>query len=119
MSGGWAHTWVVFEHGTCVVLREPEDDIGEQARSLLAKWGPIQPGGSGGDFGVRRPVGFAEPIVFCHHPDILNYVTADELSKVQSANLGERKMLTVIGVGGRSKRGRDAKELKVIHVEAG
>jgi hypothetical protein len=106
------HPWVVFDNGTCVVLREPEGDLAEHARALLAKWGRDP------DFQVRKIGGHAEQLVFCNHPDILNYVTTDEISKLESASLGKGTMTTTIGIAGRSRRRMDSKELKVIHVQA-
>jgi hypothetical protein len=48
-------------------------------------------------------------VITSHHPDILNYVSPDEVAE-QSNDL-------VIGLLGRSKRDLDAAELMVIHVE--
>jgi hypothetical protein len=102
-------TWVVFEHGTCVVLREPQGDLAHQARLLLAKWGPVYPGSPHGDFNVQTHPAWRERVVSCHHPDILCYVTPDEVE--DGANN------VAIGLLGRSKRNKDAHELKVVHVE--
>ncbi|MFI1440497.1 hypothetical protein [Streptomyces fructofermentans] len=34
-------SWVLYEHGTCVVLTAPEGDLAEQATSVLAEFGPV------------------------------------------------------------------------------
>ena len=51
---GDGRSWVVFEHGTCVVLAEPEGDLAEQARALLEEWGPVRAGTPFGDFTVSH-----------------------------------------------------------------
>ncbi len=63
LRGGRFKTWVVFEHGTCVVLREPQADPAEQARALLAKWGPVHAGTPSGDFTVKPLLNAPEKIV--------------------------------------------------------
>ncbi|MER8073452.1 hypothetical protein ABTZ59_34970 [Streptomyces sp. NPDC094034] len=45
-------SWVLFEHGTCVVLTVPEGELAEQATDLLKKFGAAHAGSSAGDFGV-------------------------------------------------------------------
>ena len=47
-------------------------------------------------------------VVTSHHPDILNYVGPGEVD--------EGSTDVVIGLLGRSKRDRDAKGLRVVHV---
>ena len=39
-------SWVLFEAGTCVVLPQPDNDLGEQAKAVLAPYA----GTSMGDF---------------------------------------------------------------------
>ena len=31
-------SWVRFENGTCVILREPEKDLAKQAKDILSKF---------------------------------------------------------------------------------
>jgi hypothetical protein len=111
LSGSPWRSWVVFAHGTCVGFRTPQGDLAEQARALLAEWGPVYPGSPWGDFTVGSIKGVPEHIVTCHHADILNYVGLDEVEAKESD--------VVIGVKGRAKRREDARELIVIHVERG
>ena len=108
---GAFRTWVVFEHGTCVVLRQPQSDIAEQARSLLAEWGPVRVGSPGGDFNVRSSPDLEGWIVTFDHPDILAYVGPQEV-EAGTSNL-------VIGLLARRKRGEDARDLKVLQVHNG
>ncbi|CAM5725385.1 hypothetical protein SGLAM104S_05595 [Streptomyces glaucescens] len=45
-------SWVLFEHGTCVVVTAPEGDLAERATEILREFGPVHAGSSAGDFGV-------------------------------------------------------------------
>lgn len=101
-------SWVLFEHGTCVVLAAPEGELAEQATDLLKKFGPIHAGSSAGDFGVIDPKDVEGWVVTGHHKDVLTYVGPDEPED------GSR---IAAGLFGRSKRHRDGTELRVVHVE--
>ncbi|MFT5680124.1 MAG: hypothetical protein ACI8RZ_001029 [Myxococcota bacterium] len=106
---GSGKSWVMFEHGTCVILMEPEADLAAQATALLAEWGPVHAGSPAGDFGtitLDNGLGWA---VTCHHSDILTFIGRDELDE-EASDL-------VAGVFGRSRRGEDAGGLNVLHVE--
>ena len=102
-------SWVLFENGTCVILVEPFGDLATQATTLLREWGPVHAGASFGDFGViELPAGGW--VVTGHHPDILTHVSPTEVGPDETSDLS-------VGLLGRSKRDRDAEELRVIHVE--
>jgi hypothetical protein len=103
-------SWVAFEHGTCVILLQPEEDLAAQAQRLLAEWGPVHAGSPAGDFGVIRLEKAPGWVVTCHHPDILAHVAPDEAGTPSPTDLS-------IGLMGRSKRDQDARTLKVVHVE--
>ncbi|MGC9781534.1 MAG: hypothetical protein HZR80_20010 [Candidatus Heimdallarchaeota archaeon] len=45
-------SWVVFELGTCVIVKDLEEDLDIKAKELLKAWGPVVPGTSAGDFNV-------------------------------------------------------------------
>jgi hypothetical protein len=102
-------SWVLFEHGTCVILMEPEVDLATQATALLREWGPVHAGSSFGDFGTITLDNGRGWVVTCHHNDILTFVGPDEVGP----DAGD----VVIGLLGRSKRGQDAEECRVLHVE--
>ncbi|MFJ9948726.1 hypothetical protein [Kitasatospora sp. NPDC091207] len=117
LAGTWrrlitdrAKSWVLFEHGTCVVLVAPagSDDLAGRARTLLADAGPVHPGSSAGDFGVIDLGDTAGWVVTGDHPDVLTYVGPAEPA--------ERSEL-VVGLFGRGKRHRDGTDLRVVHVE--
>lgn len=38
-------SWVLFAHGTCVILMQPGDDLAGQATELLREHGPVAAGG--------------------------------------------------------------------------
>lgn len=102
--------WVLFEHGTCVVLPAPDGDLAEQETNLLREFGRVHVGSPSGDFRTT-PLQNAEGwVVGGHHPDILNYVEPSEVSDPVGPT---------IGLIGRSKRHRDGTELTVIHIEDG
>ncbi|MFI1097093.1 hypothetical protein [Streptomyces sp. NPDC020917] len=101
-------SWVLFEHGTCVVLTAPEGDLAEQAEEILRRVGPVHVGSSAGDFTVINPEDAEGWAVTSHHPDVLTYVAADEI---------EEHTDIAVGLYGRSKRHRDGTELRVVHVE--
>ncbi|MEV6506610.1 hypothetical protein [Streptomyces sp. NPDC051642] len=101
-------SWVLFEHGTCVVLTAPEGELAEQATELLRKSGPVHAGSSAGDFGVIDLKDTEGWVVTGHHNDVLTYVGPDEP--------GDRSEIAV-GLLGRAKRHRDGTELHIVHVE--
>ena len=101
-------SWVVFEHGTCVVLTEPQGDLAAQATALLCDWVP-QIGSSKADFSVAELENGHGWVITCAHPDILNFIARNDA--------GPETGDAVIGMVGRSKRQQDAQEPRVIHVE--
>jgi hypothetical protein len=106
---GPGKSWVLFENGTCVILMEPEADLAAQATALLREYGPVHAGSSFGDFSTITLEDGRGSVVTCHHNDILTFVGPDECSPDAED--------VVVGLLGRSKRGQDAEELRVLHVE--
>lgn len=102
-------SWVLFRHGTCVILLEPAGDLAVQAAALLAEWGPVHAGTPSGDFNVIHLSAQPGWVVTGHHPDILNYVGPDDV--------GPGAPDPAIGLLGRSVRDQDARDLTVVHVE--
>jgi hypothetical protein len=101
-------SWVLFEHGTCVVLTAPDGDLAEQATEILRKFGPAHAGSAAGDFGVIDVKDADGWVVTGHHQDVLTYVAPDEPS-------GQENL--AVGMCGRSKRHWDGTELHIVHVE--
>lgn len=106
---GPGKSWVLFENGTCVILMVPETDLASQATALLGKWGPVGVGSSFGDFSTIELDDGRGWVVACHHPDILTFVGMDEI--------GVPTPEVAIGLLGRLKRGQDAEQLRVLHIE--
>ncbi|MFF4388242.1 hypothetical protein ACFY0G_15885 [Streptomyces sp. NPDC001552] len=94
-------SWVLFEHGTCVVLTAPEGELAAQATGILAEFGPAR-------FRVIDLEDAEGWAVIGHHRDVLTYVGPDEL--VDASDIA-------VGLYGRSKRHQDGIELHVVHVE--
>lgn len=101
-------SWVLFAHGTCVVLVDPAEDLARQAVEILRAYGPVYPGSPAGDFGTIDLVAAPGWVVTGHHPDVLNYVAPAEVSQVSDV---------LVGMTGRAKRDRDGRELTVVHIE--
>src|SRR5262249_42400840 len=80
-----------------------------QATALLREFGPVNAGSSFGDFTTITLDNDRGWVVACHHNDILTFVSPDEV--------GPDAEDLVVGLLGRSKRGQDAEELRVLHVE--
>ncbi|GAA1458186.1 hypothetical protein GCM10009603_11150 [Nocardiopsis exhalans] len=103
-------TWVLFEHGTCVVLTEPGEDLRAQAVELLREYGPVRAGTPAGDYGVVHPDTTEGWVVTGHHPDILTYVPPGAVAEESDF---------AIGAQGRSQRHRDGTELRVVYAQDG
>ena len=115
--GAWQRTiigdgesWVVFRHGTCVVLVDPEPraDLSAEAVAILREHGPVRAGSPAGDFGTITLDPGPGYVVYGNHQDVLTFVDPSEVSEPDDLT---------IGLHGRSKRDRDARELEVIHVQ--
>ncbi|MHA1557969.1 MAG: hypothetical protein ACTSPM_13680 [Candidatus Heimdallarchaeota archaeon] len=108
-------SFVIFEHGTCVVFQDPKEDIETYVKEVLKKWGPVVPGTDLGDFSVHDIEDEPVWLVTYSHPDITNFVTLKEIAnEADDDSIGNTM---VIGMTGRNKRVEDAKTLKVIYTE--
>ena len=85
------------------------DQVAGLGRGDGRRHGPVHAGAPAGDFSVITLDDDPGWVVTSHHPDILTYVSPDEVA--------EQRNDLVIGLLGRSKRDLDAAELMVIHVE--
>ncbi|WP_351225793.1 hypothetical protein [Streptomyces sp. NPDC002133] len=101
-------SWVLFEHGTCVVLTAPDGELAEQATGILEEFGPVRVGSPAADFGVIDLEDAEGWVVTGDHPDILTYVGRGEPHDQSDI---------AVGLYGRSKRDRDGTELRIVHVE--
>lgn len=103
-------SWVLFEHGTCVVLMAPDGEPADQAIGILRQFGPAHAGSPAGDFGVIDLEDAEGWVVTGDHNDVLTYVGPDEPADGSQI---------AVGLFGRAKRHRDGTELHVVHVEDG
>ncbi|MCW8378288.1 hypothetical protein [Streptomyces justiciae] len=101
-------SWVLFENGTCVMLKEPDGELAGQAVEILRQYGPVRAGGPAGDFGTQRLKDGTGWLVTGHHPDVVTYVGSAEPADASDL---------AVGLHGRSKRHRDGTDLQVVHVE--
>ena len=101
--------WVLFRHGTCVILDEPAWEPAARATQILREYGPVIVGTDAADFNVIDPGDGRGRIVTCRHPAILTHVAPDE------APPGADDM--VIGLIGRTRRHADAAQPVARHVE--
>lgn len=102
--------WVVFRHGTCVILMEgasSKEDATTKATQIITEYGPVYPGTPTADFNVTENSAAQGIIVTCWHNDVLSFVGKDE---------GGDNML-VNALLGRSKRDQDGRSPEVLHVE--
>ena len=69
-------SWVLFEHGKCVILPSPGPDVelAGAARVVLERFGPVVANSPAASFSVIPLADAAGWVVTGHHPDILNYV---------------------------------------------
>ena len=102
-------SWVLFQHGTCVILTQPEPDLAAQATEIMREWGPVHAGSSAGDFSTITLSDYPGWVVTGHHPDMLNYVSPDDV--------GEEAEDLAVGLAGRSVRNQDGEAPQVVHIE--
>ncbi len=102
-------SWVLFGHGTCVMLLEPQKNIKEQAVIILREHGSVVSGSSSGDFEVTKIPEIDGWVVTGDYPGIMIFISY----KGAGSNGNDFE----IGMLGREKRELDAKELEVVHVE--
>ncbi|REE98527.1 hypothetical protein [Thermomonospora umbrina] len=102
-------SWVLFAHGTVVVLTEPGDDLEGEATGILRDHGPVRAGTPSADFGIVDLDDAPGWVIYGDHPDVLTYVAPDELD-------ADPEDLAV-GLHGRAKRNDDGTELRIVHVE--
>ena len=102
-------SWVLFKNGTVVIFSDAQANLREKAIEIMKEYGPVRAATSSGDFSVIDLITAEGWTVTCHHPDILTYVSPEEMQ----LNLED----WIIGLFGRSKRNTDALELEIIHIE--
>ncbi|MHB9858340.1 hypothetical protein [Streptomyces sp. YIM S03343] len=105
---GSGKSWVLFEHGTCVVVEDPVGDLAEHATGILRQYGPVQVASPAGDFRVLELNNGEGWLVTGHHPDVVTFVPIGDC---------DDQSHLAVGILGRTRRGQDGDELRVVHVE--
>jgi hypothetical protein len=109
-----ALSWVLFKNGTVVVLEDPsEDDLAQQAISVLNRWGRQPSGVPSGDFTVIAADAVSGWVVTSHFVpgfDLLIYVGSEELAE-------DNPSADAIGCLGCEKREQDTTLLAIVHIE--
>lgn len=103
-------SWVVFKHGTCVIINESTisaEETETKGKEIMAKWGPVFPGCPAGDFNVFKSPCDDGWVVTGHCPDMFTFVSLEEGD-------GDEIMT---GLLGRDRRDKDGRDPKVVHVE--
>ena len=103
--------WVVFRHGTCVILMEgasSKEDAAAKAIQIISEYGPVWIAAPSADFNVTGNSAAEGIIVTCWNNDVLNFIGKDEGGNI---NMLEKALL------GRSKRDEDGRNPEVLHVE--
>ena len=106
---GPTKSWVLFVHGTCVILMKPDSDLRKQATEIIREWGPVHGGSPAADFSVVHLDEYPGWVIEGHHPDILNYVAPSEVPAGSDD--------VAIGLLGRGKRHKDGTAPQAIHIE--
>ena len=99
--------WVVFEHGTCVIIYHTPKDLEIDAKEVLQKYGQVYPGTSTADYTVIKVDN--SWIVAGDQPGILNYVSENEGKGMEDFE---------IGLLGRNKKEQDSKELQIAYINS-
>ncbi|TXT59147.1 MAG: hypothetical protein BAJALOKI1v1_1470002 [Promethearchaeota archaeon] len=106
--------WVLFRNGTCVIFTKKGDQLVESALTLIKGWGPVNVGTSSADFSVITLEHQPGWIITCHHPDILTYVSPEE---IPFDEINDTNGNIMIGLIGRQKRDLDGRVPVIVHVE--
>lgn len=103
--------WVVFRHGTCVILMEgasSKEDAAAKATQIISEYGPVWIATPSADLNVTGNSAAEGIIVTCWHNDVLSFAIKDEGGDI---NMLEKALL------GRSKRDEDGRNPEVLNVE--
>lgn len=106
--------WVLFQHGTVVIMTEPPGELAEVARSIMAQWGPTPADASLEDFSVfdlgEQVPGWVVTRHFVPGFDMLTYVSPTELAEADPP-------AEIVRQVGCDKRQRDVREKVIVHIE--
>lgn len=103
--------WVLFENGTYIIFDNliGIDSMEEEAIRLMKEFGPVSAGNPSGDFSVTYLKDVKGWSISGHGYGMYTYVNPLELDNNSPSDVE-------IGIYGRSKRDKDGKHPKIIHV---
>jgi hypothetical protein len=98
-----------FSNGTYIILEDTIQDKQQVALDLIKEYGPVYAGSPAGDFSIislNQTVGWS---VTSHCYGMYTYVHPNEMETEHPTDID-------VGFFGRSKREKDGKDLKIIHI---
>ena len=102
--------WVVFSNGTYIIIEDSTiTDSKKKAIEIMKEYGPVYPGSPAGDISITKLSRTDGWVVGGYYYGMYTYVSPREMEKENPGDID-------VGLWGRQKRGKDAKELKVIYV---
>lgn len=116
---GSEYPWVLFQFGTCIILRDPKEDLRQQAVDMMAQWAIPISGTPSNKYNISflTDQGIPGCLVGCHHPDIITYVAPEEAPHHKGNNYDYVGVRINVGTFGKKKRQWDCETVKIIHVE--
>jgi len=106
--------WVLFSNGTIVICDENWENLEIEAKEFLKEKGRVVIATPLADFNVRSLDDNIGWVVFSYHESIMTLVLEEEREKESNEEKGDTLS---VGLYGRYKRDKDAKELEVIFVK--
>lgn len=103
-------SWVLFSHGTCVLLETGQKDLATAASAFLGEWGVVEAGSERADFNCfDSPVGRGWLVTF-YREEMLTYVDPADVAAGHDEEIQ-------VGMAALWQRDQDAAERQVIHVQ--
>jgi hypothetical protein len=105
--------WVLFSNGSYIILTDSlKGDPKSNALKIMKEYGPVHGGSPAGDISIKKLNKTQGWSVGGHYYGMYTYVHPDELIRAGIANPSDLD----VGVYGRDKRDKDAKELRIVYI---
>lgn len=104
-----ASGFVLFQHGTFVMIDGNASQPAAEAIAIIRQDGPVVPGGFLGDFSTLTLKDGMGHLVSSHNDRLFTYIAPEQLAGTPRHDLE-------IGLFGRSMRALDAEEREIIHI---
>lgn len=105
-------SWVLFKHGTYIIIENNENEIEKEALEKMKEFGPVHAGSPAGDFATITLKGTEGWVISSHGYGMYTYVHPSELKKENPEDYE-------IGLYGRNKRELDGADLEIICISEG